>query len=277
MSRLVKFVWVLCSLALTCLLYGFLIEPKFLKTRQLRLEVDSSLDASVRIALVSDLHIGGLHVPAERIKTIVTRVNELNPDIILIPGDFIDGHEKRENHNHDFNVAVRNGLASLKELKAPLGVYASIGNHDVWYDAPFVKQSLEAHGLTVLQNTAVNVSNNFCILGFADHDTQLEDDIAYEACEDGGAVIALMHSPDSFAFLRSDTVLAVAGHTHGGQINIPLIGRRVTATSAGRKYAYGLVDVNGIPAFVTAGIGTSILPARFRSPPEIVFIDLVPK
>ena len=100
---------------------------------------------------------------------------------------------------------------------------------------------------------------------------------AFAVCEDGATPIALMHSPDSFPLLRSDTALAVAGHTHGGQINIPLIGRRVTSTAAGRKYAYGQIDVNSTPAFVTAGIGTSILPARFRAPPEIVLIELEPR
>lgn len=85
-----------------------------------------------------------------------------------------------------------------------------------------------------------------------------------------------MHSPDSFQYLRPGIALAVAGHTHGGQINLPLIGRRVTATNSGNKYAYGLVKVNGVLAFVTAGIGTSILPARFRAPPELVLIELTP-
>ena len=83
-----------------------------------------------------------------------------------------------------------------------------------------------------------------------------------------------MHSPDSFKHLRSDTDLAVAGHTHGGQINLPLIGRRVTATKLGEPYAYGLKDWSGTPVYITSGLGTSVLPARFRAPPEIVVITI---
>ena len=87
-------------------------------------------------------------------------------------------------------------------------------------------------------------------------------------------MIGLMHNPDSFELARGGEALMIAGHTHGGQINIPGIGRRITSTRGGPKYAYGLIDVNGTPAFVTAGIGMSILPARFRAPPEIVIITL---
>ena len=93
-------------------------------------------------------------------------------------------------------------------------------------------------------------------------------------CETSKDIVAFMHSPDSFKLLPSDTDLALAGHTHGGQINIPFIGRRITSTRLGKKYAYGSLDFGGIRAFVTAGIGTSILPARFRAPPEIVLITL---
>jgi len=265
MSNFIKLILVLAALAGLCSLYGFFIEPKFLKTRQVMIKSDNYMGSSLRIVLLSDIHIGGRHVPATRVNSIVNRVNELNPDIILIPGDFINGHKKRDDHSQAFNSEIEGVLTALKGLSAPLGVYASIGNHDVWYDAKFVQEILETVGLTVLSNKAVNLSNKLCIVGYADHDTQSEDISTFNGCHEGALPIALMHSPDSFPFLRSDTVLAVAGHTHGGQINLPLIGRRVTATAAGRKYAYGLVDVNGIPAFVTAGIGTSILPARFRS------------
>ena len=274
-TRLIKPVLALAVIACLCLVYGFFIEPKRLKIRQISISPPSYTGKSLRVALLSDIHIGGHHVSAARVEKIVRQVNRLQADIILIPGDFINGHKTRIDHSADFNAEVEKGLLALKDLKAPKGVFASIGNHDVWYDAAFVEDMLNSAGLSVLQNQASNLGE-ICIVGLADHDTQREDKAAFNDCDPRAYPIALMHSPDSFPLLRSDTVLAVAGHTHGGQINIPMIGRRVTSTSAGRKYAYGLVDVKGILAFVTAGIGTSILPARFRSPPEIVLIELTP-
>lgn len=276
-TRLTKSILALIFITSLCLIYGFFIEPKLLKIRYISVTPPNYSGEKLRIALLSDLHIGGQHVSASRVKKVASQVNALKADIILIPGDFIDGHKQREDHNIAFNTEVETGLLALNDLKASMGVFATIGNHDVWYDADFVADKLKLAGITVLRNEAINLRGDICIVGFADHDTQKEDKEAFNDCKVGTYPVALMHSPDSFPLLRSDTVLAVAGHTHGGQINIPIIGRRVTATSAGRKYAYGEVDVDGIPAFVTAGIGTSILPARFRSPPEIVLIELHPQ
>ncbi|MDB2437967.1 metallophosphoesterase [Hellea sp.] len=277
MSCLIKVSLVPIIIALLCLLYGFLIEPKMLKIRQISVTPENYQGQTLRVALLSDIHIGGAHVSVERVEKIVARVNELKPDIIVMPGDFIDGHLKRQEHSEAFNTAIEIGLSKLAFLEAPMGVFASIGNHDVWYDADFVSRALTRAGVSVLRNQALNVSGNICIVGLADHDTQSENRGAFNACEDNAYPIAIMHSPDSFDYLRSDVVLAVAGHTHGGQINIPLIGRRVTSTRAGKKWAYGRIDVGGVPVFVTSGIGTSILPARFRAPPEIVLIELSPQ
>ena len=274
MSRLIKFILALSILAALCLIYGFFVEPRTLKVRHITVQSDA-VKSSHKIVLLSDIHIGGFHVGPKRVEKIVDRINDLQSDIVLIPGDFISGHEHRQNHSVEFNNEISEGLARLAALKSKLGVFASIGNHDVWYDAEFVEKTLTENSVTVLANDTYDIDNNTCLIGLADHDTQSEDISAFLKCE-GKAIIAMMHSPDSFEYLRSDTALAVAGHTHGGQINIPLIGRRVTATAAGRKYAYGLINANGVPAFVTAGIGTSILPARFRASPELVVINLTP-
>jgi len=275
MFRIGKIVLGLILLAGLCLLYGFFIEPKLLKTRDVKIESSKRDGEPLRIVFLSDVHIGGFHVPAKRVDTIVTRVNELDPDMVLITGDFVNGHDSRETHDAKFNTEISKGLSSLSKLQADHGVFATIGNHDVWYDARFIRDHLVSSGVSVLDNEAKNIGDDFCIVGLADHDTQREDISAFSKCHNK-TIIAMMHSPDSFQYLRSDTSLALAGHTHGGQINIPFIGRRITATSAGRKYAYGLLDFNGIPTFVTAGIGTSILPARFRAAPEIVVIELYP-
>jgi len=275
MLRLVKISILLFLVLILCLFYGFFIEPRTLKLRHVLLEA-GTIETPLRIIILSDIHIGGFHVPASRIPLIVDIVNKHKPDIVLIPGDFINGHEKREVQSHAFNQEIIKGLSSLRNIEAKFGTYASIGNHDVWYDADFVAANLRANGIKVLSNEAHVIGNGLCIVGLADHDTQSEDLNAFLDCK-GQTIIAMMHSPDSFKYLRSDTFLAVAGHTHGGQVNLPFIGRRVNAVSLGAEYSYGLLKFNGITAYVTAGIGTSILPARFRSPPEIVLIEVTPK
>ena len=140
-----------------------------------------------------------------------------------------------------------------------------------------VEDMLTKAGIQVMDNDQVTIQrnvHNFCLIGLSDTYTGQINKTVSQACTAGDSLIAFMHSPDSFALMRSDTALALAGHTHGGQINIPLIGRKVTSTSIGPKYAYGAVDYHGIPTFITAGIGTSIMSARFRAPPEIVVITL---
>jgi predicted MPP superfamily phosphohydrolase len=85
----------------------------------------------------------------------------------------------------------------------------------------------------------------------------------------------LTHNPDVFPEIPDRISLTLAGHTHGGQVNLPIIGRLVVPSQFGQRYAYGLVEENGRKLFVTSGIGTSILPVRFRVPPEVALLTLV--
>ena len=231
---------------------------------------------SLKIALISDIHIGGLHMPAKRVEKIAAQVNAQNPDIIFIAGDYVNGHKNKAEHSNESNSKIDAGLSFLENLSAPMGIFAAMGNHDALYDSSYLRSKLSRMGINVLVNKAYR-QNGLCIVGLADHDTSQEDPAAFEACETGDAIIAIMHSPDSFNYLRSDTDLAFAGHTHGGQINLPLLGRAVTATELGKPYAYGLQSWQGIDVFISAGLGTSILPARFRSKPEIVIIEWRPQ
>lgn len=264
-------------LAVLCVCYGFFIEPNTLKVRHVQIVEENWRADSLKIGFVSDLHIGGRHVDPERVRDIVAELNELSPDLILIAGDFVSGHENASERDAAFNREIEDGVMALGALKASLGVYTAIGNHDDWYGAARLRGQFAKANIEVLENqgrTLAHKGLEFCLLGLPDAWTGEPDEQVFNQCANGDAVIALMHSPDSFRYLRFDTSLALAGHTHGGQINLPFVGRRVTATSLGSKYAYGRVDYNGIPGFVTAGVGTSMLPARFRAPPEIVLLEL---
>lgn len=266
-----------CIVAVMCLIYGFFIEPKTLKVRNVDVIEPSWAGEPLTIALISDIHVGGWHVSADRVGKIVETINGQSPDIILIAGDFVDGHEKASDRTPAENTEIRNGITALSGLKTPLGVFAAIGNHDDWYSGVDIRKYLSETSAQILENDARRIqhgNDEFCLVGLPDFWTGKRDIRAFDKCGSGQNVIAFMHSPDSFKYLATNTTLALAGHTHGGQINLPFYGRRVTSTAIGPKYAYGHVDYNGIPGFVTAGIGTSILPARFRAPPEIVLIHL---
>ena len=193
--------------------------------------------------------------------------------MVLLAGDYVDGSLPRSNRSLLQNNAIEAGVEALAGIKPSLGTFAVIGNHDNWYDGAWIRNQLEENGVTVLANEGSNLPE-ICLIGMSDFDTDYPSSAGYQDCNLNHAKIVLTHSPDAFRFLRTDTTLAVAGHTHGGQINLPLIGRRVTSTEAGKPLAYGLKELGGVPVYITAGIGTSMLPARFRAPPEIVVITL---
>ncbi len=267
-----KSLW-LSGAAVFCLCWGFLVEPMQFKTRQHTINIDSWHKEPLKVVFLADIHFAGEHVSAERVTKIVEAINAQDPDLVLIGGDFIDGHKARSKTSKRFDQIVDDSFKAIAGLKAPKGVVAVIGNHDVWYNAHYVEQELVKAGIQVLKNSHIELGDDLCIVGYADDMTQTPLKEAAKGCDESPTVISLMHSPDTFALIeRSD--LALAGHTHGGQINIPFIGRRVTSTRLGEPFAYGLKDYDGVPVYVTSGIGTSVMPARFRSAPEIAVLTL---
>lgn len=249
------------------LVYAGWIEPRRLHIRDI--EVGTG-DRLVRIALITDIHIGGLHVPPDRVATLVERINAQSPDIVLLPGDFVNGHTPRREMTAAGLAALSDGFSHLSALTAP--AIATTGNHDVWHDQAAATRMLDGVGVRVIDNSAVRLLG-LCIVGVADYTTDQPNAAGFELCEAGEPIISLMHSPDARGLVPKDAALAVAGHTHGGQVNLPIVGRRVTSTYCGEPCAYGLIQ-DDPPFVVSAGIGTSILPIRFRAPPEIMIISL---
>lgn len=266
--RILKFVFVFgAALVAALFIYAFQVEPKRLEIRRITI---GEGEVILRIALVSDLHFGGVHVPQSRVSDIVQLINREQVDVTLMPGDFINGHASPT------EMAVET-LSEISDSFLALGAItssriATLGNHDTWHGADAVRASLERAGFEVLDNQSFR-TDRFCFVGLADSDTANPSRDAFNGCETGDTIIALMHSPDARHLLPSNTALAVAGHTHGGQVNLPMFGRVVNSTQCGKPCAYGLIQ-DRPPLFVSSGIGTSILPIRFRSPPEIIFIEL---
>ena len=253
--------------------WAFFIEPNRLVVRQETIELDrwpSGL-SGLKIAVLSDLHIGSAFIDERQLRTIVTRTNQLQPDLIVILGDYITGNG-RTSHRVEPEVFA----PLLKDLHAPFGVYSVLGNHDWWYNGLKVRRALEANGIKVLENQVDSIDvrgTRLWLAGLADLWTQpqaINETIA-QVPQDA-PLIALTHNPDIFPEAPQRVNLLLAGHTHGGQVRFPLIGSVVESSRYGERYELGHVVENGHDLFVTTGIGTSIVPVRFGVPPEIVLL-----
>jgi predicted MPP superfamily phosphohydrolase len=179
---------------------------------------------------------------------------------------------------------------NLKGLQAKYGVFAVMGNHDLCIGDEAVRRELASVGYRLLVNEIVTIEKDgqkFRLLGLNDHlkldswisfDTEIKQVLARS--DRIGDFIVLEHSPDILEVLNyhktlgKDFKLMLAGHTHGGQVWLPVLGTPIVPSSYGQKYSYGHKREYGMDIFVTTGIGTSILPIRFMMPPEIAVLTV---
>ena len=255
--------------------YGFLIEPGRLVVHQQTIQIagwPSELNG-LKVAVLSDIHVDDWFVNERKVRTIVERTNQLQPELIVILGDYMSG-----NGTVRRQVEPRVFAPILKELRAPLGVYSVLGNHDWWYDGEKVRQELEQNGIKVLDNETAQINarnRSLWLVGLAylwERPQRINETI--EKVPQGEPMIALAHNPDVFPRLPQHVPLLLAGHTHGGQVRFPFIGSVVHSTDNGDRYSRGHIFENNHHLFVTTGIGTSILPVRFGVTPEIVLLTL---
>jgi predicted MPP superfamily phosphohydrolase len=255
-------------------LWAFVIEPNQLVLREVPIVLPGwpeSLDG-MRVALISDLHVGAPFVGERKLAEVVATTNDAAPDIILLLGDYVVGREP----GATFVVPERIAPA-LGGLRARLGVYAVLGNHDWRYDGERVTRAFTRAGLRVLENEVLELherGQSIWIAGLADSMTRPQDPVGTIGKVGAGPVIAFTHEPDAFPRIPDRATLTVAGHTHGGQVALPLLGRLVVPSRYGQRYAIGHIVENGRHLYVTPGVGTSILPVRFAVPPEITILVL---
>lgn len=249
----------------------------------------------LRVAALADLHCGSAHMSLARIQDVVETTHALQPDLILLLGDYVT-RDRRNVHQ----VAPAQWARELGRLRAPLGVFSILGNHEYWDDPevqkrqsgdPFALRALHDVGVPVLQNDAVRLAKDgapFWVVGLGDQLAyrigytptgrwrfQGLDDVpgALARVTDSAPVIMMAHEPDIFASMPSRVSLTLSGHTHGGQVN--LFGYAPwTPSEYGMRYAYGRIVEAGRDLVVSAGLGTSGLPIRFGAPPEIVLLEL---
>jgi uncharacterized protein len=228
--------------------------------------------APMRIVLMSDIHVSGPDMPPSRLARIVRQVNALEPDLVLIAGDLVS--DKRVATRH---YSAAQAIAPLGLLRPALATVAVPGNHDHWRDIASVRRELRRHGIVVLANEAQRFGS--LAIGGLDDDYTGRADLpaTLEALAAlGGAPLLLSHSPDPFAELPSSVSLVLAGHTHCGQLRYPWGGSPATMSRYGNRYACGAVRENGKLLLVSAGLGTSVLPFRFGTRPDIWLIELRP-
>jgi predicted MPP superfamily phosphohydrolase len=229
--------------------------------------------APVRILLFSDLHVHGPDMPPERVERIVAQINALHPDIIAVAGDFVGNHLI----GRDYSIAE--SVAPLGRLKARLGVVAVLGNNDYQAGGSTVAKSLERLGIDVLVNQAIAIGP----IAFGGFDGRIYPWRQLQAARKmtdaamastRGVKVLLTHRPDEAATAPGFVGIVFAGHTHCGQIVLPLFGPVWTGSDYGRRYFCGVIREGSRIVVVTGGLGTSHIPLRIGAPPDMWLIDV---
>lgn len=251
-------------------LQAFWIEPSQLVMQRVS---TTWRGPTLKVALLSDLHIGAPYVGLEKLRQVVEQVNAESPDVVMLAGDFVTRGVLGGKLVEPEPIAQE-----LSKLRAPLGVVAVLGNHDWWYDGPRVIRAFRAAGIRVLEDEAAQVESGgkpLWFVGLSDQWTQEANwRAALQKVRDDAPVLALTHNPDIFPEMPPRVDLLLAGHSHGGQVRFPLVGAPIVPSRFGQRYLRGWIEEGGKRMFVTTGIGTSMLPVRFGVPPEIVILAL---
>lgn len=252
------------------------MDSRWLKVETVRLELArlSRAFSGFRAVQISDIHMGGW-MNRDRFQQVADRVAAQNPDVLLITGDFLFGHR--------FTERSRQGLTDLGAVLSPLAAsipsFAVLGNHDYWTNSDAVREMLCQAGVTDLTNavfTFRRAGGNLHLCGLDDlhhGDAHLPQVLAQ--LRGDGAAILLVHEPDfadvSAAAGKFD--LQISGHTHGGQIALPIWGPPILPRS-GRKYPGGLYKVGNMFQYTNRGVGVDRMPIRWNCPAEITLFEL---
>lgn len=269
LKRLLQVAAILAVVALAVLLYAWRTARQDPVVRQATVEMARwpAGAAPLRVALLSDIHIGNRTTDTDRLERIVAQVNALRPDLVLLAGDYIAGHDRGS------SARLAPMLAPLKRLSAPLGAVAVLGNHDWWTGAPDVVAALEAAGVTMADNRVVR-RGPVAIAGigdtFTNHDRIVPVLAALRSWR--GPSFALTHSPEVSDMLPPGIGLVLAGHTHCGQAVV--LGRALGSEPYPRRFRCGIVRDPGRTTVVTGGVGTSVVPLRIGVPPDLWLLTL---
>lgn len=273
MRKAVRAVGGLVGLGIGAGVYGYAWERDALQVERLSVTLSGLPKSFTGTKLVhfSDVHLGHFLEPQD-LQRIVDRIMAEQPDMICFTGDLVD---------EDTRVLAL-AVPILSQLQAPLGKYAVLGNHDYRArEQMAVRNAWAASGFEVLDNRNVSVTKNDEKLYIAGVDDVLHGAPnmrqAVTAIPEGQTVILLAHEPDFADEAANHPVqLQLSGHSHGGQVRLPLIGHLLTPKLA-RKYVQGMYRVgnHSMQVYTNRGIGTTILPVRFFCRPELTVLTLL--
>lgn len=259
----------------TALGYGDFLEPNAyeIDTVHLRLKRLPQAFSGFRIAQVSDIHMGAW-MNLERLQRVSELVSAQKPDALVLTGDFLKGR----NFTESSRQAIRDMTKVLAPLAAHIPSFAVLGNHDYWTNPRAIREMFRRCGITDLTNAVFTLrreggSLHLCGVDDVRHGNVRLDEVLRQL-PDNSVAILLAHEPD-FADTSAATGkfdLQISGHTHGGQIVLPLLGPPVLPVS-GRKYPSGLYKVRDMFQYTNRGVGTDTVSVRINCPPEItVFV-----
>lgn len=248
--------------------YAWRFEPTWLSVERLTLRLPRlprSWDGAT-LAQLSDLHLGPVIGPAY-IHTAIDVTLDLQPDLIVITGDFVSSLRQGEAEELE---------KALRRLRAPAGVFAGLGNHDWWTSAAVVAEAVRSSGVTLLRNEHVALSEDFYLAGVDDvWERQADLARALRGLPDEACTLLLAHEPDYADLVANDgrVVLQLSGHSHGGQVRIPFVGP-IALPYLGRKYPAGWRQIGGLQLYTNRGLGMVSPAVRFNCRPEITLFTL---
>jgi uncharacterized protein len=271
--------WLTCLAVLGCMTLALGVQALWLEPASLRVaEERVSLPWSaqpLRIAILTDLHVGSPFNGIDNLRRVVDLTNAAQADMICLLGDLVI-----QGVAGGTFVSPEDIARELARLTSRVGTFAVLGNHDGWLGRDRVRRALTANGVRVVEDTAIGVDTPAGVVwvaGVSDlwtgpHDLGAALSAVTSAAE---PVILLTHNPDVFPMVPGRVALTIAGHTHGGQVRLPWIGAPIVPSRFGQRFAAGHVVEGGRHLFIATGVGTSIIPVRFRVPPAVTILQLV--
>jgi predicted MPP superfamily phosphohydrolase len=243
-------------------------ERFFVNEERIWLDTLPSSCQGLRIVQISDIH-HGLFLPKEWLSDAVKKANRLKPDIIALTGDYVT-YSRRN---------IEPAAEILGRLRARLGVYAVLGNHDFRVDADAVTSALKRQHIDVLRNRHVDLhlgGESIYLAGVDDYGYGADLRRAVKGIPHEAARVLLAHNPRIIHLAsRHGVSLVLSGHTHGGQVNIPLLGTVYGKSPERLRYKIGWDRMGATQIYVSRGIGTIVLPCRLRCPAEITHLELL--
>jgi len=230
----------------------------------------------LKIGVLSDFHAGAFTTKGD-IQRAISMVDSEKPDLIALLGDYVDGAYSHSPNNVKKGAHI---FEALKRLKAPLGIYAVLGNHDHWTDAGLVREKLSKLRLILLDNQGIDLNDGLAVAGVDDFwEGPARAHTAIQKLSSKSVVIMLSHNPDVNLQLADEdkVTLIMSGHTHGGQIRIPIINSAPWIPCSKRyRGTSGLIrEARHRWTFMTKGVGTFFLPVRLACPPDVGIIRLI--